>query len=432
MALSGNSILQYESSLPREALRRIRLLRRADLLIGIPSHRNGRTIAEVVDAVLEGIRTYLGGYQIVLMNADGGSSDNTVRHFREADLPPNVEPFWIEYQGPNGKGTAIRAILEAAGRLEVKACLVLEARAPGIKPEWLPALINPVLQGDQAVMGCYQRSAYDAALTDNLVYPFLRVFLGSDLREPLAGEFCVSGAVATELAAYDVWETHVSRFGINVWLAIYALTEQVRLAQVDLGYRGPGGGEPAATADPRFLHTFGTLFRLLTVNRRTWMSLAQPLSAPFRGARAGYDRVPPGPDHAEVLLSAFREGSHTYEEEWRAILEEQTLDEVLALREQPADEFDFADRLWARVVYEFATVYNKGEGDPDKAAEALLPLFYARSASYIRRGRALSPAQRETLVQGLVDAFVAERPYFERIWEAYQDWEDDVTRFWLS
>ena len=54
MAFADNSILQYESSLPRDALRHLRQLLRTDLVIGVPSHRNGRTVPEVVDAILEG------------------------------------------------------------------------------------------------------------------------------------------------------------------------------------------------------------------------------------------------------------------------------------------------------------------------------------------------------------------------------------------
>ncbi len=431
MTFANDSILRYESSLPRDALRRLRQLGGVDLLIGVPSHRNARTIGEVVEAILEGIRTYLGSYRIVLMNADGGSSDNTVRHLEEAEMPANVELLCTEYQGINGKGTAIRAILEAAGRLQARACLVVEARAPGIKPEWLPALINPILQGDQMVMGCYHRSAYDAALTDNLAYPFLQVFLGGGLREPLAGEFCTSGEVATQLAAADVWETNVARFGVNAWLSIYALTEQLRLAQVDLGYRGPSGGEPAVLGDLRYLHTFSTLFRLLTVNRRSWMSLAESPSVPFRGARAIYDQVPPGEDWTGLLLDAFQRGYKEYGEEWRSILQADTLGDVLALLSLPQKGFDFPLRLWARVVYEFATVYNKGDGDPDKAAEALLPIFYARAAAYVAQGRHSTPMEREPWVQEIVEAFVAERPYFMHLWEMYQDWDDDVTRYWL-
>lgn len=432
MTFADKGILQYESSLSKSAGRRLRQIGSADLLIGIPTHRNGRTVGEVVDAVLAGIQTYLGGYRIVLMNADGGSSDNTVRHFEDAELPDNVEPLWTEYAGSNGKGLAIRSIFEAASRLKVNACLVMEARAPGIKPEWLPALINPVLQGDQIVMGCYHRNAYDASLTDNLVYPFLRVFLGADLREPLAGEFCVSGNLATDLAAFDVWETHVARFGVNVWLAIHALTQHLHLAQVDLGYRGPGGGDPATLADPRYLHTFETLFRMLIVHRRIWMSLTQPVIVPWRGLRAVPSQSPPPPDHRELLWQAFHDGFDNYLEGWRAILQPETLDEVLALLSQPPGELSFPNELWAKVVYEFATVYNKGEGDPDRAVEALLPIFYARTASYITLSQGLSAPEREPLLQEMLDAFLAQRPYFCEIWEMYQDWDDDVTRFWLS
>jgi glucosylglycerate synthase len=432
MTFADRGILQYESSLSRNAGRRIRQIGSADLLIGIPTHRNGRTVGEVINAALSGIRTYLGGYRIVLMNADGGSSDNTVRHFEDAELPDNVEPLWTEYVGSNGKGLAIRSIFEAASRLKVSACLVMEARAPGIKPEWLPALINPVLQGDQIVMGCYHQSAYDAALTDNLVYPFLRVFLGADLREPLAGEFCVSGELANQLAAFDVWETHVARFGVNVWLAIHALTEHLRLAQVDLGYRGPGGGEPGALADPRFMHTFETLFRLLIVHRRIWMSLTQPVMVPWRGSRAVYSEAPSHSDHRDLLWQAFHNGLNEYLDGWRAILQPETLDDVLALLGNARGEYLFPADLWAKVVYEFATVYNKGEGDPDRAVEALLPLFYARAAAYVTASRGLSPAEREPRVQEVLDAFFAQRPYFVQMWETYQDWDDDVTRYWLS
>ncbi len=430
MTSADRGILQYESSLSKGAARRLRQIGSADLLIGIPTHRNGRTVGEVVEAALAGVRTYLNGYRVVLMNADGGSSDNTVRHFEESDLPDNVEPLWTEYAGSNGKGVAIRSIFEAATRLKVHACLVLEARAPGIKPEWLPALITPVLQGDQIAMGCYQRSAYDAALTDNLVHPFLRTFLGADLREPLAGEFCVSGALASELAAFDVWETHVARFGVNMWLSTHALTQHLRLAQVDLGYRGPGGGEPATLADPRYLHTLETLFRLLIVHRRIWMSLTQPVTVPWRGPRAVSNRASLASDHRDLLWQAFRDGLDDYLDVWRVILQPATLDEVLALlaQEQP---FAFPADLWARVVYESATVYNKGEGDPDRAVEALLPIFYARAAAYITQSEGLSAPEREPLVQEVVDTFSAQRPYFDQIWEMYQDWDDDVTRFWL-
>ena len=77
------------------------------------------------------------------MNADGGSSDNTSRHVSDANVPGNVEKIVTTYEGPSGKGMAIRAILEATVELDARACLIVEARAPGITPAWIPALIKP-------------------------------------------------------------------------------------------------------------------------------------------------------------------------------------------------------------------------------------------------------------------------------------------------
>ncbi|MHB1318890.1 MAG: hypothetical protein ACYCYF_09765, partial [Anaerolineae bacterium] len=327
--------------------------------------------------------------------------------------------------------TAIRCILEAAGRLHVRACLVLEARAIGIKPEWLPALVTPVLQGDDIVMACYQRAPVDAALTDNLVYPFLHSFWGSDLREPLAGEFCVSGDMAVHLAACDVWETNVARFGVNAWLALQALTEHLRLAQVDLGYRGPNGGELAALGDQRFAHTVDTLFRALTVNRRSWTQGSVFSNVPFRGLRA-VDRVVEGDDNAKPLLEAFRTGAREYASEWQGIISADTLALLQQVVSMPDDELALSVPLWVRLVYEFATVFNKGEGDPDKVVEALLPVFYGRAATYVREVSSLSVYGRDAIVNGLCVAFDEQRGYFQNLWDTYQEWEDDVTRYWTS
>jgi hypothetical protein len=431
MTSLDNTILQFETTLCREAQRRIRQLGGADLLIGIPSHRNGRTIGEVADAVVAAVRTYYPDQRIVLMNADGGSSDSTVRHLRDLEVPDNVHKLLTMYEGVTGKGTAIRCILEAAGRLHVRACLVLEARAIGIQPEWLPALVSPVLHGDDIVMACYQRAAVDSALTDNLVYPFLHSFWGSDLREPLAGEFCVSGEMAVHLAACDVWETNVARFGVNAWLALHALTEPLRVAQVDLGYRGPNGGELAALGDQRFAHVVDTLFRALTVNRRSWTQGAVSASVPFRGLRAA-DRIVECEDCVAPLAEAFRAGACEYAAEWQGIISADTLASLRQVVSMPDDEMNLSVALWVRLVYEFATVFNKGEGDPDKVVEALLPIFYGRAATYVKEVSSLSVYEREAIVQGLCLAFDEQRGYFQHLWDTYQEWEDDVTRFWTS
>lgn len=429
MATNDRGLLTYESTLDGEGRRQLRQIGWADVLIGIPTHRNGRTIQEVLDAVTAGIATYFPDRRVVLMNADGGSSDNTVSLVADHETPDNVEKLLVAYQGQTGKGTAIRSILEAAARLNVKACAIFEAQAPGITAEWLPSLIGPVLHGDDATLGCYHRSAYSASLSDNLVYPFVRVFFNTDLRDPVASEFAVSGKLAAELAEYDVWETNIARYGVNVWLSTYVVTHRLKVSQVDLGCRGECGGEPGALMDPRIMHAGMALFRLLSAERRRWQGAVPPIHVTLKGGQCE-DRPLDSPDCRTELLAGMREGLERYADQLVEILAPERLTAVNALLAQPEESFDFPVRLWAEIVLDFALSYNRGEGDPDRVMEALLPLFYGRTVSYMRESEGLTPVQRERLVRGIVQTFQRARAGFEQAWSEAEHWDDIDERFW--
>ncbi|MHB1294816.1 MAG: hypothetical protein ACYC4R_07435 [Anaerolineae bacterium] len=425
MAEYDDQLVVYEeTALTAEARAHLEQIRWADVLIGIPSHRNGRTIGEVVSAVVEGIVRYLPNQRVVLMNADGGSSDNTVRFVSDAPVPANVQKLLMTYAGPMGKGTGIRAILEAAATLGVKACVVIEARAPGITAEWIPALVNPILGGQEAAIGCYQQSSYAASLTENLVYPFIRMVYNAEMREPLAGEFSLSGAMAADLSERDVWETDVTRFGINIWVALQSLIEERRAVQVALGYRGDGSNAPGMLGDARLLHTVGTLFRFLTVHRRYWQTSRPLRRIPVVGAEPVEHDVE-CQECVPSLLEGFRTGGAQYLDEWKATLSTKSLRSLTDLLAQQDDSLvDLRLDLWVRLVIEFAVIYNRGEGDPDKVVEAFVPIYYARTASYLKQTQHLRAAERELVVQQIVDAFVAARPYFMRQWGGFQPWID--------
>lgn len=431
MARAESGILRYETTLNPEARERVKEIGWADLLVGIPSYRNGRTIGEVLEAVTEGIATYLPDKRVVLMNADGDSTDNTVTKVKEIEISPNVKKLCIVYKGKSGKGLAIRSILEAAACLETKACVVVEARAPGICPEWLPRLVKPVLAGDDIAFACYNKSAYGASLADNLFYPFLRVFLSADLREPLCSEFCIRTELGEKLAGKDVWETDVAQFGVNVWIAIQALVEGWDISQVPLGFRGDPSGEPGDLLDTRFEHSVGTLFRLLTVHEDLWRKGPPHRHLPF-SRPWNLDVTPPCRDCIGDLMDGMHEGWEVYGEDWEAILSSETFSEVTNLLAQDKGEFVFSENLWASVVMEFAMSHNRGDGDPDRIGKSLLPLFYGRTATYVEQTKELTLAEREAIVHKVVAAFLDLKSSFIRQWSQYDSWFDTDSGFWLG
>jgi len=429
MASNDQGILMYESTLDGEAQQQLRQIGWADVLIGIPTHRNARTLDEVLTALVQGIATYLPDRRIVLMNADGGSSDNTVNLVADCAAPSNVIKLLTTYQGQTGKGVAIRSLFEAAAKLNVKACVVFEAQAPGITPEWLPTLAGPVLHGDDATLACYHRTAYSASLTDNLAYPFTRVFFNTDLREPLASEFAISGSLAAELAACDVWETNIARYGVNAWLATYVILHNHVVSQVDLGYRGEVSGEPGVLQDPRIMHPCMALFRLLSAERPRWEAGAPPVHVPLKGGY-GEDHVIDGVDCTPELLMGMREGVQRYAEQIGAVLSPSRQHALRELLQQPDESFRFPVSLWAKIVLDFALSYNYGEDDPDRVIEALLPLYFGRTVSYMRESAGLTPAQREPLVRNIVAAYQQARTAFLQAWRKATQWDDVDDRFW--
>ncbi len=64
-------------TLREEILVKLDEIREADILVGIPSYNNARTIGHVVRAVQTGFAKYFPDLKCILVNSDGGSKNNT-------------------------------------------------------------------------------------------------------------------------------------------------------------------------------------------------------------------------------------------------------------------------------------------------------------------------------------------------------------------
>lgn len=72
--------------LKEEVQAKIEQIGRADILVGIPSYNNARTIAHVVRAVQAGLVKYFPDARSVIVNSDGGSRDGTMDLVNTASL----------------------------------------------------------------------------------------------------------------------------------------------------------------------------------------------------------------------------------------------------------------------------------------------------------------------------------------------------------
>ena len=111
----------YDTPIPREAHRALESIGQADIVVGIPSYNNVRTIGNVVQAAQAGLTKYFPQFRAVIVNSDGGSSDGT----RDAVLSANVDVSRVQivstpwsgvhrlsfpYHGKPGKKSAFRLV----------------------------------------------------------------------------------------------------------------------------------------------------------------------------------------------------------------------------------------------------------------------------------------------------------------------------------
>src|ERR1700756_2692439 len=112
---------------PTELRTRLEQIGEADIVVGIPSYNNARTIGQVVRAVSVGLAKYFPKHRSVIVNSDGGSKDNPQQVVMQAengsdDLLLVSHPVHTSYRistpyhGIPGKGSAFRTIFVVTKR----------------------------------------------------------------------------------------------------------------------------------------------------------------------------------------------------------------------------------------------------------------------------------------------------------------------------
>jgi len=193
--------------LREELQKKIKEIGSSDILIGIPSYNNAKTIGHVIHAVGAGIAKYFPEAKAVLINSDGGSVDGTPQIAADSsfDLQSilvahrlnTLQRISTPYHGIPGKGSAFRLIFEVAKALGVKACAVVDSDLRSITPEWIELLISPILRkGYEYVAPYYLRHKYDGTITNSIIYPLNRALYGKRIRQPIGGGVWVYGGIS--------------------------------------------------------------------------------------------------------------------------------------------------------------------------------------------------------------------------------------------
>jgi glucosylglycerate synthase len=400
-----------------------------EILCGIPCYDSAATVERVVRAVETGLRRSYPDRRSAIVILDSDSSDATVEVGLAAStagqedllmIPPNAPVparASTELAGTRGKGNALRPLFTIARAIGARACATFDSDLRSIQPSWVESVIGPVLRGGwDHVTPMYLRHKHDGTITNAIAFPLTASLYGTRIRQPIGGDFGFSGRLASFWAEQSVWESEVARFGIDVWMTTTALAEGYRVCQTRLGSKIHDAKDPAAHLGPMFRQVVATLFHLAGTYAARWERVESIAQAPAYGFpfSTGTDAVPVD---VEGLLARFASGLDEQAETLASVLAPGTLQGVLeAARRREPDRFRFPIELWIDVVYDFLVASNSGAFDDRTLLNAMIGLYFARTASFVREAEQDDPDEAEARIDGFADMFLARKDRLRARW----------------
>lgn len=402
-------------------------LGRVDLLVGIPSYNNARTVGRVVRAAAAGLPKYFPGLKAAIVNSDGGSTDGTQEIVARADLPdlatvlvshpaPPIARLVTPYHGIPGKGSAFRTIFQIVDTLDARACAVVDSDLRSITPAWFELLLRPIVEGHaDYVAPLYHRHKFDGTITNGIVYPLTRALYGKRIRQPIGGEFGFSGDLARVFLAKPVWETDVARFGIDIWMTTTAVAEGFHVCQAYLGAKIHDAKDPGGDLTAMMTQVVGSCFDLMEVYEPVWASVQGSEAVPLFGFPHAVG-VEPIQVNVDRMIAVFVQGMKDLWELWEKVLPAALLGGLREAASAPAVACRLPDPLWAEVVYRFALAHHRKLLPHEHLLRSLIPLYLGRTASFVLETWAAGPEEVEARIEALTLTFEETKPLLVTEW----------------
>jgi hypothetical protein len=339
-----------------------------------------------------------------------------------------------------------------AAALKVEALVVVDSDLRSIVPEWIELLAGPILKGGyDFVAPLYARHKYDGTITNTVTYPVTRALYGHRIRQPIGGDFGVSGDLIRYYLEQDSWTPDVARFGIDIWMTTTALTGGFAVCQTRLGSKIHDPKDPGSDLGPMFRQVVGTLLSMARDNAERWLPITGSHEVPAYGFER-YAEPPPLEVNTLRLLSQFHAGSLTLADTWQKMLRPGNYESVMILAKEAGslaeaaahklgigdesgnhsaghgglpttDElsdtvaaFHFPDDLWARVFYDLLVSANFGGLPAERLIAAFVPIYFGRVGSLVIENRRMSEEQAEEHVERQAREFELLKPYLVKHW----------------
>ncbi len=407
------------SALSPEAWKHLKKIKISDILVGIPSYNSAHTINYVVYQSAKGLETHFPNLKSTIFVSDGNSNDGTLESVKAMHLTSQVSVIPATYAGALGKGSAVKAIFEAARFLGARAVALVDSDLRSITSDWIKLLVSPSLNGTGLVTPFYVRHKYDGTITNFLCYPITTSLYGKKIRQPIGGDFGLSIELVQELLESRLWKmSHVRRFGIDIFETHTALAKNFDVKQAFLGKKVHEAKDPSKHLASMFRQVAASLFTCTERYEENWKKIRGYQEVEIVGEQMYAGEPEIVRIDSKSLISAYKEGFDKNKRIYRRILRKDLFKEVEALRKLKDVKIAFSAEAWAKIVYTFcASFKNERSFERERLLSALRVLWIGKVATFVKETLELDTMKAEKKIEEEVRIFERLKPYLLSIFQ---------------
>lgn len=378
-------------------------IREVDIVVGFPSYNEEDNISFPVTQASLGLKKYFGDKKCVLINCDNHSPDDTKSAFLATDT--EVPKIYITTP-PDvlGKGFNFENLFRKACQLNAKIIICIDSDIESITPEWIKYLGESILEGHDYVTPLYSRHKYDGTITNNICFPLVYGVLGLNIRQPIGGDFALSNRFA-QYVLLQPWHKTTEEYGIDIFLSMNSMLGDFKICQASLGAKIHKPSAPKL--GPMFLQVVKTAFHLIMDNSHKWQDVSEVKNTDIYGKKKLGRAQTLKMDRAAIKKKAIA-GYREHHFDIKKYLESENFDGVSATFKD--NSINIPDDLWVKIVYDMLAKF-KFTRHKDNIIEALRPLYFARSYTFMNDTWEFSNAEAETLVLRQAEKFYHNRNY---------------------
>jgi hypothetical protein len=372
-----------------DLLRQIIGVGRVDLLVGAPHSADPEAVRTLVRAARACFRTHFPRLRAALLSTDGPASDRTasLRHCW-MDEPFGREGLrtmhLITATTPMAELDAVipRLLIAAADLLQARAVVFIDPDTIDVTPQRIATLAAPLADESVDLVMPVHPIAPDAGLlVTQLVRPLTRGLLGLDVYEPLLPAFGTSARFASHCAQLD-FTLDRARWVSRYWITTEAIANSFPVSQQPLGPRRAAPSRSGAGFAVLFRDAVQAVFANLDAHSRSWLGRAVTAAPPPVPDDAN-DASAPAVGLDGSRLASFEADLDNLQEIIGRILAPDTLAALRAAAAAPVPGPRLPAALWADVVAEFLLGYRHNVILRDHVVQALLPLYMARTETFL-------------------------------------------------